>query len=313
MVNIAACATRGVNLPSRKQTRNEIIRMFKEQMKALKERLNVSSLSFLLPSLLLHHFRARLSVARLVSLVTHGRRRMLMRILLLLVIGLRRKHLMSGSNTRHYLALHRWTVLITAFDWGRHYTRSAIGLELFTRYVWIVLVKICSIFPCRLAISHVIMPRTTTPCWMNSHTAIAWRLGKKLMFLGAIFSEKFHPYFLPSCWQSWEHRCLAHIINLATQALIATWSKAKYYSADTEDAHMPDTAGAERDELGLVRAICVKVISHFPIICTDWQQIRLGHPRNARSCLRNSKNARTKHCCNSCLTWKSVGVRHMLC
>src|SRR5437879_2187941 len=107
MVNIAARATRGVNLPSRKQTRNEIIRMFKEQMKALKERLNVSSLSFLLPCPLLHHFRARLSVARLVSLVMHGRHRTPMPILLLLVIGLRRKHQMSGSNTRHYSASRR--------------------------------------------------------------------------------------------------------------------------------------------------------------------------------------------------------------
>ena len=53
------------------------------------------------------------------------------------------------------------------------------------------------------------------------------------------------------------------------QALIATRSKAKYYSADTEDAHIPDTAGAERDKLGLVRAICVKVILYFPIIYTD--------------------------------------------
>jgi len=46
MVNIAARATRGLKLPSRKQTRNEIKRLFKEQMMALKERLNVSSLSF---------------------------------------------------------------------------------------------------------------------------------------------------------------------------------------------------------------------------------------------------------------------------
>ena len=55
------------------------------------------------------------------------------------------------------------------------------------------------------------------------------------------------------------YRCLAHIINLATQALISTRSKAKYYSADAEDAHIPDLAATDRDETGLVRAICVKV------------------------------------------------------
>ena len=55
MVNIATRATRGLKLPSQKQTRYEIKWMFKEQMKALKERLNVSSppASFLLSYLLL--------------------------------------------------------------------------------------------------------------------------------------------------------------------------------------------------------------------------------------------------------------------
>jgi hypothetical protein len=56
------------------------------------------------------------------------------------------------------------------------------------------------------------------------------------------------------------YRCLAHIINLATQALIKTRSKAKYFNpheGNEEDLDGED--GAERDELGLVRAICVKV------------------------------------------------------
>jgi hypothetical protein len=44
-------------------------------------------------------------------------------------------------------------------------------------------------------------------------------------------------------------RCLAHIVNLATQKLISTKSKAKYYSTHEEDV-LDD---------GLVRAICVKV------------------------------------------------------
>jgi trans-aconitate methyltransferase len=41
MIDIAARATRGVKLLSRKQMRREIMRMFKEQMTGLKERLNV--------------------------------------------------------------------------------------------------------------------------------------------------------------------------------------------------------------------------------------------------------------------------------
>jgi hypothetical protein len=42
MVDIASRANRSVTLPSLKQTRGHIIKMFKEQMFLLKERLNVS-------------------------------------------------------------------------------------------------------------------------------------------------------------------------------------------------------------------------------------------------------------------------------
>ena len=52
------------------------------------------------------------------------------------------------------------------------------------------------------------------------------------------------------------------------QALISTRSKAKFYSADVEYAHLPEMVGTERDELGLVRAICVKVNCAFLITCT---------------------------------------------
>lgn len=109
MINTAARATRGINLPSRKQTRNEIIRMFKEQMKALKERLNVSSTSFvlMLSYLLLLHFRVRLFAVRLALPVMHGRRQMPMHILLSPVIGLKKKRRTSGCSMRPFLASHR--------------------------------------------------------------------------------------------------------------------------------------------------------------------------------------------------------------
>ena len=58
-----------------------------------------------------------------------------------------------------------------------------------------------------------------------------------------------------------KYRCLAHIINLATQALISTRSKAKYYDNNFDDSDVPDLAATERDEVGLIRAITVKVRS----------------------------------------------------
>ena len=56
------------------------------------------------------------------------------------------------------------------------------------------------------------------------------------------------------------HRCLAHIINLVTQAIILTRSKAKYYDGHSQDDMEPEDLGAtERDEIGLIQSICVKV------------------------------------------------------
>lgn len=54
---------------------------------------------------------------------------------------------------------------------------------------------------------------------------------------------------------------MAHIINLATQAIIFVKSKAKHYDPHNLDAHLPDMTVHIRDELGLVRAICVKAQS----------------------------------------------------
>jgi hypothetical protein len=60
------------------------------------------------------------------------------------------------------------------------------------------------------------------------------------------------------------YRCLAHCINFATQAVISTRSKSKYFSGDPEDSGLPtDPDATERDETGLIRAICVQVRNVF--------------------------------------------------
>lgn len=51
------------------------------------------------------------------------------------------------------------------------------------------------------------------------------------------------------------HSCLAHVINLATQMLISTYSKAPHFDPRNPEGHVPTS----RDEVGLVRAIAVKV------------------------------------------------------
>jgi hypothetical protein len=55
-------------------------------------------------------------------------------------------------------------------------------------------------------------------------------------------------------------RCLAHIVNLATQAVISVRSKSRYYNGNPDDDHIPDDLAAPlRDEIGIIRAICIKV------------------------------------------------------
>jgi hypothetical protein len=54
-------------------------------------------------------------------------------------------------------------------------------------------------------------------------------------------------------------RCLAHVINLTTQALIKAYLKSKHYDPVQPNEHIPDTEALIRDEVGLVRAIAVKV------------------------------------------------------
>ena len=49
--------------------------------------------------------------------------------------------------------------------------------------------------------------------------------------------------------------CLAHVVNLATQALISTYSKSPHFDPKNPEAHIPTT----QDEVGLIQTIAVKV------------------------------------------------------
>ena len=85
-------------------------------------------------------------------------------------------------------------------------------------------------------------------------------------------------------------RCLAHIINLATQAIISTCTKSKYYNGDPTDDQLPkDAAGAEHDKIGIVRAICIKVCTVFSLAfgANSWA-CRHVHHHSIRRHLRAS-------------------------
>nr|VWO99711.1 Uncharacterized protein [Ganoderma boninense] len=93
--------------------------------------------------------------------------------------------------------------------------------------------------------------------WLNNaHNGV--RLGQAMFKVGfaECLTQKTRKRYDPI-----EHhvRCLEHIINLATQALLAQHTKSKYYDPASleDDLHIQHSA-QQRDEVGLVCALCVK-------------------------------------------------------
>jgi len=76
--------------------------------------------------------------------------------------------------------------------------------------------------------------------------------------------------------------CLAHIINLATQALISTYSKSLHFDPKQPDAHVP----MSHDEVGLIRAIAVKVCISTLLEKRSYRSplVRSVHHQNERKC-----------------------------
>lgn len=54
-------------------------------------------------------------------------------------------------------------------------------------------------------------------------------------------------------------RCLAHVINLATQAFISLCSTTAHFDPEKPEEHEPDLSADFRDVVGLLRTIGVKV------------------------------------------------------
>lgn len=54
---------------------------------------------------------------------------------------------------------------------------------------------------------------------------------------------------------------MAHVINLATQSVLATYSHTKHFDPAAPHQHEPDVNAITRDEVGLLRAIGVKARS----------------------------------------------------
>ena len=164
MLNVAARATKGITLPTRKATRNAIIRAFHDNIKALRKELSVRSIiSFTVGSTYHLFFRARKRDWSAWP-VMRGRRVTMMLTLRSLGTGWSSTAQPIGSTKVQSSDLLRWILLTTVCVSGEHYSRLCVALDLLIRYV-INSSKLSYLISWgRLAGLHVTMPRTTSQC-----------------------------------------------------------------------------------------------------------------------------------------------------
>ena len=127
MLNITSQATHGIRLPSPRQSRANIIKMFKQQLCLLWDCLNVYIFLVCYSSFTdtCSLIRAPLWVAKSSRHAMHGRLATPMLTLQSPVTGLKNKHLESGLLNKRYSDLFRWTWLTTVCNLGKHFTRCA--------------------------------------------------------------------------------------------------------------------------------------------------------------------------------------------
>jgi hypothetical protein len=92
------------------------------------------------------------------------------------------------------------------------------------------------------------------------------------------------------------HRCLAHIINLATQALIAGCSKTKFFDLAQPDDHAPNTKDFEHDIVGLIHTITVKVFVSEVFMHSSCADITLDERFACLQNIRQSSSPCTVNC-----------------
>ena len=169
----------------------------------------------------------------------------------------------------------------------------------------------------RLATLHVIMWRTTPPCCRNPHNATNLRLG--LLLMSNAGRSGMHPLLLAYCADTSSQcflRCLAHIINLAVQAVISACSKLKYYNGNPTDNHLlEDLVANKHDEIGIIHAICIKVCIRFLqlTLSADLWVRRLACQPSRRSSSRLFNYATTNCWSTYFSTWTLGGAPPMSC
>lgn len=163
------------------------------------------------------------------------------------------------------------------------------------------------------------MQQTTTQClsfwpgsWTHTSRAQGWRNGHTMIIIYGVYQSCF---FFCHSWYVFLWRCLAHIINLATQAILKAHSSSKHYDPNEPSAHEPNVDDVFRDEIGLVRSIVVKVTYWsilFNKLLTD-ASFRLAPQPNVASCSKTFRPEAAKQPYGSFWTWLYDGHQRISC
>ena len=110
--------------------------------------------------------------------------------------------------------------------------------------------------------------------------------------------------------------CIAHIVNLATQALITAHTKSKHYDPAKPDDDLVVERGVDRDEVGLVRSITVKVVfdHSFTVelsLTSNKRSVHLANGSRSSLTFNSSPASRTQN--NFCWICQCGGLPHMSC
>ncbi|KAJ2981763.1 hypothetical protein NUW54_g10828 [Trametes sanguinea] len=224
MIEVAAAAKEGVQIPNHKVARAEIMKMFQKEISGLKKRLNSAA------------------VTGEVSLTCDAWQ--------------------AASVDAYFAVTAHWIEEAHPNEWEAR--NAIIGFTRLNgahngRRLGQALFKIVERVGIEHKIGHITCDNAKNNGTMLRELAI--HLNRSRGPSAKRFDAKRHRVkYVPSPCQ-WP--CLAHIINLATQALLATYSRTPHFNAAEPKAHLNglSTQSQERsgrDEVGLIRAIAVK-------------------------------------------------------
>lgn len=225
------------------------------------------------------------------------------------VIGSKRQLRLSGSSELQSLVSHKLTMHIMANNLDRYCSKSANVLVLYKRYG-------CSVFTWHhlltpffeTKIGHITCDNASNnftimeefSAWLKALTGKRYKWHKQKVKWALIVCLIYVlSYSTSPC------SCLAHIINLATQALIAMYSKSPHFDPKNPEAHIPTS----HNEVGLVRAIVVKVQCGIFYWCVIGYNLLFRNVllQNANKSDIWLKSKISSNHFNSFLTWRCIG------